>query len=74
MIVGGGRIISTRDDFLALMGVVYFSWKLRNDVIFNNKVVNVIDVTREIIEVCKFRMLYKLNTSSRRGRAMIRGM
>lgn len=58
----------------AFMGCIYHVWRFRNDVIFNNKVVRASEVVSEIIEVCKFRMICKLRTSGRMGRAMVRRM
>ena len=57
---------------VAIMGTVYYVWKLRNDVIFNGQSIDIDRVAREIIEACKLRMMIKLRTSGRRGVAMMR--
>lgn len=57
---------------LSLMGVVYFTWKLRNDVIFKGRVIDIEGVGKEVINACKFRMIHKIKTNTRRGRDMMR--
>ena len=46
---------------LAVVGIVYYVWRLRNDVIFNGRGIDIDVVSREIIDSCKFRMMIKIS-------------
>lgn len=59
-----------QSKLLALMGIIYHTWRVRNEVIFNATAPDVACCSKAVIEDCKLRLVLKLKLSGRRGLAM----
>ena len=61
-----------KSRLLSFVAVIYYTWRFRNDVVFNRATINCEFVARNIMEDCNFRCIHRLNIGSRRGLALAR--
>lgn len=57
---------------MTCMGIIYYTWWMRNEIIFRNVAPDVNLCAKKVIDECKLRATVKLKLEGRRGAAMRR--